>query len=154
MFKKILIPIDGSPLAKQAAQAGIDFAKSIDASVVIVNVLPPFSETFAYDSLASGYSFTIDDVNKAMQEEAEKGVKPIIDHAIASGVKVDSHSGVVSHHNVAEGIVETADALDCDLIFIGSHGRSGISRLLLGSVTAKVLPLATTAVLVHRAEEE
>jgi len=52
------------------------------------------------------------------------------------------------------GIVQVAEEDGCDLIFIGSHGRSGLSRLLLGSVTAKVLSLATTAVLVYRVKED
>ena len=61
-----------------------------------------------------------------------------------------SESRAVSNFNVADGIVQAAADQGCDLIFIGSHGRSGLSRLLLGSVTAKVLSLASTAVLVYR----
>ena len=60
----------------------------------------------------------------------------------------------MSNFNVADGIVQAAADQGCDLIFIGSHGRSGLSRLLLGSVTAKVLSLASTAVLVYRVKED
>ena len=55
---------------------------------------------------------------------------------------------------MADGVVQAAEEHGCDLIFIGSHGRSGLSRLLLGSVTAKVLSLAKTAVLVYRVKED
>lgn len=65
-----------------------------------------------------------------------------------------SESRAVSNFNVADGIVQAAADQGCDLIFIGSHGRSGLSRLLLGSVTAKVLSLASTAVLVYRVKED
>ena len=60
----------------------------------------------------------------------------------------------VTNFNVADGIVDAAQTHGCDLIFMGSHGRSGLSRLLLGSVTAKVLSLAHVAVLVYRVKEE
>jgi len=59
----------------------------------------------------------------------------------------------VSSFNVADGIVQAGADNGCDLIFIGSHGRTGLSRLLLGSVTVKVLGLARTAVLVYRVKD-
>ena len=152
MFKKILIPTDGSSAATQAAHAGIDFAKSIGAEVVVVSVAQPFAAAFAYDGLGSGYAFSEEDIDKSMLEQAEAYVQPIAERAREAGLRVDGRA--VSHINVAQGIVQAATDSGCDLIFIGSHGRSGLSRLLLGSVTAKVLPLASMAVLVHRAKEE
>jgi nucleotide-binding universal stress UspA family protein len=55
--------------------------------------------------------------------------------------------------NAASGIVNTAEHENCDMIFMGSHGRSGWSRLLLGSVASKVLPLAHISVRVHKAAQ-
>jgi len=66
---------------------------------------------------------------------------------------VTATSQTVSSFNVADGIVKAATDNGCDLIFIGSHGRTGLSRLLLGSVTVKVLGLAHTAVLVYRVKD-
>lgn len=151
MFKKILIPTDGSSLSDQAASAGIEFARSIGAEVVALCVTQPLAAAGVYDGLASGYVINEDDYDKAVIEQADKYLQRITERAGAAEVKTELQ--IVSSFNVADGIVQAAAEYDCDLIFIGSHGRSGLSRLLLGSVTAKVLPLATVAVLVYRAKD-
>ncbi|ETH51428.1 universal stress family protein [Bordetella pertussis H973] len=102
--------------------------------------------------MAAAYAITDEDYEKASAEQAEKYLKLILDRAETAGVKAESRA--VSNFNVADGIVQAAGEAGCDLIFIGSHGRSGLSRLLLGSVTAKVLSLAHTAVLVYRVKED
>ncbi len=152
MFKKILIPTDGSPLSAQAANAGISFARSVGADVVALYVTQPFAATIGFDGMAAAYAITDEDYEKASAEQADKYLKQITDRADTAGVK--SEARAVSNFNVADGIVQAAADAGCDLIFIGSHGRSGLSRLLLGSVTAKVLSLASTAVLVYRVKEE
>ena len=152
MFKKILIPTDGSPLSAQAANAGITFARSINASVVALNVTQPFAATIGFDGMAAAYAITDEDYEKAANDQADKYLKDIVDRAGIAGVPAEMRA--VSNFNVADGIVQAADEEGCDLIFIGSHGRSGLSRLLLGSVTAKVLSLATVGVLVYRVKEE
>lgn len=152
MFKKILIPTDGSPLSAQAANAGITFARSINASVVALNVTQPFAATIGFDGMAAAYAITDEDYEKAANDQADKYLKNIVDRAGTAGVPAEMRA--VSNFNVADGIVQAADEEGCDLIFIGSHGRSGLSRLLLGSVTAKVLSLATVGVLVYRVKEE
>lgn len=152
MFKKILIPTDGSPLSAQAANAGITFARSIGASVVALNVTQPFAATIGFDGMAAAYAITDEDYEKAANEQADKYLANIVDRAQTAGVPAEMRA--VSNFNVADGIVQAAEENKCDLIFIGSHGRSGLSRLLLGSVTAKVLSLATVGVLVYRVKEE
>ena len=152
MFKKILIPTDGSPLSAQAANAGITFARSIGASVVALNVTQPFAATIGFDGMAAAYAITDEDYEKAANEQADKYLANIVDRAQTAGVPAELRA--VSNFNVADGIVQAAEENSCDLIFIGSHGRSGLSRLLLGSVTAKVLSLATVGVLVYRVKEE
>ncbi|WP_447917766.1 universal stress protein [Achromobacter aegrifaciens] len=152
MFKKILIPTDGSPLSAQAANAGICFARSVGAEVVALYVTQPFAATIGFDGMAAAYAITDEDYEKASAEQADKYLKQITDRADTAGVK--SEPRAVSNFNVADGIVQAAADAGCDLIFIGSHGRSGLSRLLLGSVTAKVLSLASTAVLVYRVKED
>ena len=117
MFKKVLIPTDGSVLSAQSANKGICFAKKVGAEVVALHVTQPFAATVGFDGMAAAYAITDEDYDKTAAEQAHKYLK-------------------------------------ADLIFIGSHGRSGLSRLLLGSVTAKVLSLAKTAVLVYRVKEE
>ncbi len=152
MFKKILIPTDGSPLSVQSARAGVEFAKSVGAEVVALYVTQPFAATIGFDGMAAAYAITDESYEKAAAEQAAEYLKEIVDMANAAGVPVEQLS--VSNFNVADGIVQAAADKGCDLIFIGSHGRSGLSRLLLGSVTAKVLSLSTIAVLVFRVKEE
>ncbi|MFA5520958.1 MAG: universal stress protein [Castellaniella sp.] len=148
MFKKILIPTDGSPLSAQSANKGVCLAREIGAEVVALYVTQPFAATVGFDGMAAAYAITDEDYDKTAAEQADKYVKAVLDRAETAGVKASSK--IVSNFNVADGIVQSAEELGCDLIFIGSHGRSGLSRLLLGSVTIKVLSLARMAVLVYR----
>ena len=97
-------------------------------------------------------AFTDDDYEKATAEQAQKHLKSIVDRAETAGVKFSAHA--VSNFNIADGIVQAAVDYHCDMIFIGSHGRSGFSRLLLGSVTTKVLALTHNPVLVYRVKNE
>jgi nucleotide-binding universal stress UspA family protein len=152
MFKKILIPTDGSALSAQAANAGISFARSVGAEVVALHVGQPFAATIGFDGMAAAYAITDEDYEKATAEQAKKYLQAIVDRAETAGVKVTHDS--VTNFNVADGVVDAAQTHGCDLIFMGSHGRSGLSRLLLGSVTAKVLSLAHVAVLVYRVKDE
>lgn len=152
MFKKILIPTDGSALSAQSANAGVSFARSVGAEVVALYVGQPFAATIGFDGMAAAYAITDEDYEKASAEQAKKFLQAVVDRAQTAGVKVSSES--VTNFNVADGIVDAATKHGCDLIFMGSHGRSGLSRLLLGSVTAKVLSLAHVAVLVYRVKNE
>ena len=151
MFKKVLIPTDGSALSAQAANAGVSFARSVGAEVVALYVGQPFAATIGFDGMAAAYAITDEDYEKASAEQAKKYLQAVVDRAETAGVKVSSES--VTNFNVADGIVDAVSKHGCDLIFMGSHGRSGLSRLLLGSVTAKVLSLAHVAVLVYRVKE-
>lgn len=151
MFKKILIPTDGSELSVQAANKGVCLARTIGAEVVALYVTQPFAATVGFDGMAAAYAITDEDYEKTAAEQAEKYLQVILDRAQTAGVKASAEA--VSNFNVADGIVQAATDHGCDLIFIGSHGRSGLSRLLLGSVTLKVLGLAKTAVLVYRVKQ-
>lgn len=151
MFKKILIPTDGSTLSAQAANKGVSFARSIGAEVVALYVTQPFAATVGFDGMAAAYAITDEDYDKTAAEQAQKHIKAVLDRAETAGVKATGKA--VSNFNVADGVVQIAEDENCDLIFMGSHGRSGLSRLLLGSVTSKVLSLAKTAVLVYRVKE-
>lgn len=152
MFKKILIPTDGSTLSSQAANKGVLFAKQIGAEVVALHVAQPFAATVGFDGMAAAYAITDEDYEKTIADQAQKYLQAVADRAETAGVKVTKVAA--TNFNVADGVVQAAEEHGCDLIFIGSHGRSGLSRLLLGSVTSKVLGLAKTAVLVYRVNEE
>ncbi len=151
MFKKILIPTDGSVLSAQAANKGVSFARQIGAEIVALHVTQPFAATVGFDGMAAAYAITDEDYDKTAKEQSKKYLQQILDRAETAGVKATGKS--VSNFNVADGIVQAAEQEGCDLIFIGSHGRSGLSRLLLGSVTIKVLNIAKNTVLVYRVKE-
>ncbi len=151
MFKKILIPTDGSVLSAQAANKGVTFARQIGAEIVALHVTQPFAATVGFDGMAAAYAITDEDYDKTAREQSEKYLRQVLDRAETAGVKAVGKS--VSNFNVADGIVQAAAEEECDLIFIGSHGRSGLSRLLLGSVTIKVLNIAKNTVLVYRVKE-
>jgi nucleotide-binding universal stress UspA family protein len=152
MFNKILIPTDGSPLSAQSANAGISFARTNNAEVVAVYVTQPFASTIGFDGMAAAYAISDEDYDKVTADQAKVYLQQIVDRAETAGVKVTSHA--VSNFNVADGIVQAAKDNHCDMIFIGSHGRSGLSRILLGSVTTKVLSLTHTSTLVYRVKDE
>ncbi|MFW8565889.1 universal stress protein [Orrella sp. 11846] len=152
MFKKILIPTDGSKLSVQAANAGVIFAKSLGAEVVALFVGQPFAATVGFDGMAAAYAISDEDYEKATADQARQYLQSVLDRAETAGVKATSEA--LTNFNVADGIIDAYKEHGCDLIFIGSHGRSGLSRLLLGSVTAKVLSLSPGPVLVYRVKED
>jgi len=152
MFKKILIPTDGSPVSAQSANAGVLFAKSQGAEIVALFVTQPFAATIGFDGMAAAYAVSDQDYDKMAEDQAKKYLQSVVDRAQTAGVKATSHS--VSNFNIADGVVQAAKDYGCDMIFIGSHGRSGFSRVLLGSVTTKVLSMTHLPVLVYRPKEE
>lgn len=152
MFKKILIPTDGSELSAQAANKGVAFARQMGAEILALHVTQPFAATVGFDGMAAAYAITDEDYDKTAKEQSQKYLQQILDRAETAGVKATGKS--VSNFNVADGVVQAAEQEGCDLIFIGSHGRSGLSRLLLGSVTIKVLNMAKHTVLVYRVKDK
>lgn len=127
-------------------------ARTLGAEVVALYVTQPFAATIGFDGMAAAYAITDEDYEKASSEQAKKYVQAIVDRAQTGGVKATPL--VVSNFNVADGVDQAAKEHGCDLIFMGSHGRSGLSRLLLGSVTSKVLSISETSVLVYHVKHE
>jgi nucleotide-binding universal stress UspA family protein len=129
----------------------VTFARQIGAEVLALHVTQPFAATVGFDGMAAAYAITDEDYDKTAKEQSQKYLQQILDRAETAGVKATGKS--VSNFNVADGVVQVAEQEGCDLIFIGSHGRSGLSRLLLGSVTIKMLNMAKNTVLVYRVKE-
>src|SRR5271170_5682237 len=127
MYTNILIPTDGSELAGKAVQHGIALAKRIGAKVTALTVLPTF------------YTFTTDpqmiedtpaQYKTRMQENAEKTLGTVAVAAKAAGVACQTVQ--VEHEHPYRAIIDTAQLRGCDLIVMASHGRHGISAILLG----------------------
>jgi nucleotide-binding universal stress UspA family protein len=148
MFKHLLLPTDGSKLSDKAVQRGIELAKELGARVTSVHIIPEFrmmaDESFVLPTSAD-LKRRYDKESKA---RAEKMLAKIGERAKTAGLK---YEGVCVMGDVPyEYIIETAKKKKCDLIMMASHGRRGLSGLLLGSETAKVLTHSKIPVLVVR----
>jgi nucleotide-binding universal stress UspA family protein len=145
MYKHVLIPTDGSELSSKAEAAGLAMAKSLDAKVTALTVTPPFQFIGTEPMVLVA---TEPEYEKAQTARAEKTLERVRMTAAAIGVPVETLRTVSSHP--FEAIIATAKERGCDLIYMASHGRSGLSGLLLGSVTTKVLTHSKIPVLVYR----
>ena len=145
MYTHILIPTDGSDLSWKAVREGIALAKALNARVTALTVSPPF-RAFAVDALM--VTDTPEQYRKDCEAMAERYLGVATEAAKLAGVSCEA-AHVVSDHPY-QAIIETAKSKGCDLIFMASHGRKGVSALLLGSETTKVLTHSKIPVLVCR----
>lgn len=145
MFKRILVPTDGSEPSQRAVLAGIDFAKDLGAEVVALTVIPKF-HTFTYKT--EMLEDTQEEFAIESHEHAKRVLSFVLDAAREAGVACSGEQ-VVSD-DPWQTIIDTAQTRQCDLIAMGSHGRRGVKGLLLGSETQKVLVHSNVPVLVYR----
>jgi nucleotide-binding universal stress UspA family protein len=146
MYRHILIPTDGSKLAHQAVVHGLSLAKAIGAKVTALTVEASFNVYDVPPSRANLMSDAFEEYAKHAREHATSVLNGIADDAKAAGVQCETMQVIQDHPYKA--IIATAKERDCDLIVMGSHGRSGIAAIVLGSVTSKVLAHTTIPVLV------
>jgi nucleotide-binding universal stress UspA family protein len=144
MYQHILIATDGSELAGRAVSAGLELAQALRAKVTAVTATEPWSSMVTGEA---ALSFPIEDYEKAAAENAARILSAVSETAGQAGVACET-----LHVNdfPADGIVETAKARGCDLIVMASHGRRGLSKLILGSQASRVLALSPVPVLVCR----
>lgn len=145
MYKRILVPTDGSDLSEQATSAAIDFARLCGAEIVAFSVAEPYPLMPATEGglvIDEGYE------TRALQEAALQYVDKVADAARRAGVHCITATAMsmVPH----EEIIHAANEHQCDLIFMASHGRRGLSKLLAGSVTQNVLVHSSIPVMVLR----
>src|SRR5690349_3184054 len=143
MYRNILIATDGSELASGAARQAIALAKSLAAKVTVLKVSEPFHW---YDpdlpvDLQPGYV-------QAERRDATAILARLADAAASAGVPCETVH--IEQGPPYRSIIETAQANNCDLIVMGSHGRSGIAAVVLGRHTVKVLTHSKIPVLVYR----
>ena len=143
MYKRILIATDGSDKSKQAAEEGIELAKALGAQVIALNVVNEVVIASAVRQLGSD--------RKEVEGKLKSAGQKAVDELKAMGAKMGvSVKTIVSIGAPANTVIDTASTEKADLIVMGSHGESGASKLLIGSVVQKVLYWATIAVLVVR----
>lgn len=145
MYKRILLPTDGSEASRRAIQSGIAFARSIGAELVALTVTPPF-HTFTFDS------DMIEQTPKEYAQASEASARRLLDEVLAAArdAGVSCTAEQRASDEPYEAIIATARERKCDLIAMASHGRRGIKAVLLGSVTQKVLVHSAIPVLVYR----
>jgi nucleotide-binding universal stress UspA family protein len=144
MFKKILLPTDGSELSSKAIEGGLAFAKALNAGVVGLTVIEPYS----YSNLSEYRPETLDDYEQRVMKVAAERLGSIADAAAKAGIPVETVT--VKSFSPFEAIIDTAKGKHCDVIFMASHGRRGLSAVLLGSETQKVLTHSAIPVMVYR----
>lgn len=135
-FDAILVPTDGSDTANAAATHAIRLATMTDAAIHVVHVVDLNALTGDYDSGA---------VLEALEEEGKRAVDDVIERAEEADVR--SVEASVLSGTPAKAIVDYANERDVGLVVMGTHGRSGLDRYLIGSVTEKVVRLAEMPVL-------
>jgi nucleotide-binding universal stress UspA family protein len=147
MFKHLLLPTDGSSISKKAVKRGIDLAKKSGARVTAIHVVPEFKLM-----VDEGITMLNPSLKKRFEDEgrarAQKMLDDIAKQARARGVRCATLC--VASDLPYQQIIAAARRKKCDLILMASHGRRGLSSLLLGSETAKVLLHTKVPVLVVR----
>jgi nucleotide-binding universal stress UspA family protein len=139
-FKKILIATDGSDNSKNAVNSGIEIAKINNADVYAVYVIPPVSAPAAQ----RGRSWA-ESIRQDLTEDGKKATKDVEDAAKGTGINVET---ILLEGNPSEEIINFAEKNDMDLIVLGSLGKSGIEKFLIGSVAEKVVRNAKKQVLI------
>lgn len=144
MFKKILVPTDGSEVSAKAIQTAVQTAKLSGGALFALSVKDPFP----YSAISEMQPVPPQEFFDAQERIAVARVKEVIDAAKAAGVSCTGHTVEALHP--WEAILDHAKAQQCDLIIMASHGRRGLNAILLGSETQKVLTHSALPVLVVR----
>lgn len=147
MFKNILVPTDGSELSDSTVVRAVSFAKEAGAHITFFYAQPDFPMPI-YGEGALIDPTTPEQFSRAAAAEAEAILSRARSSAEAAGV--ESSGDTLVSEVPYEAIIEAAERNACDLIFMASHGRRGLSGLLLGSETQKVLTHSKIPVLVYR----
>jgi len=144
MFQRILIPTDGSDITKKAVDTAIGLARSLSAKVYTISVKEPFP----YSAISEMQPTPPQEFFDAQERIASQRIKAVHDACTAAGLECEAHTVEALHP--WEAIIEHAQRMGCDLLVMASHGRRGVSALLLGSETQKVLTHSKLPVLVVR----
>jgi nucleotide-binding universal stress UspA family protein len=142
MFKRILVPTDGSDITSKAIDTAIDLAKAGGGQMFAVSIKEPFP----YSAISEMQPVPPQEFYDAQERIAAGRVKAVVDAAMAAGVACGGHTVEALHP--WEAILDHAKAQQCDLIVMASHGRRGVAALLLGSETQRVLIHSTLPVLI------
>jgi nucleotide-binding universal stress UspA family protein len=147
MFKRIMIPTDGSALAGKAVRAGMEMAKALGARVVGYYAVESVDQLYRAEGYRAPPS-AIKDLQGRLAERGEKILAGISKAAMEAGVPCEVL--MTSPGTPHQGIIDVAKKKKCDVIFMATHGRGRLASLVNGSVTQKVLAQSKIPVLVYR----
>lgn len=147
MFRHVLVPTDGSELSGKAVGHAVSFAKDAGARITFYYAKQDFPLSL-YGEGALVEPISPEAFAQMMDTKAKEVLDKALDQAKAAGVQAEATSTVSDSPYM--GIIAAAKAGQCDLIFMASHGRRGLSGMLLGSETQKVLTHSSIPVLVYR----
>ncbi len=149
MYQRILVPIDGSPTSDQGLDEAIKLSKLTGASLRLIHVLDPLTFATGFEP----YAVYAGDLIPRMEEVGNQVLQQGKERAQAAGVKADSllFDGLAAR--VSETVIQQAKDWGADLIVIGTHGRRGVGRFVMGSDAEQIVRLAPVPVLLVRAPE-
>ena len=147
LYKRILVAIDGSPTSDKALDEGIRLARSDGASLLLLHVVDELGYVKGFES-AMNY---VNEIVPLMREAGEKLLARARQKALDQGVTADGMLLVAGAGRVSEHVNEQARLAGAELIVVGSHGRRGVGRVLLGSDAEQIVRHATLPVLIVRA---
>ena len=142
MFKRILVPTDGSDITSKAINTAIDLALVGAGQMFVISVKEPFP----YSAISEMQPVPPQEFYDAQERIAASRVKAVVDAAGSADVACSGHTVEALH--AWEAILDHAKSQQCDLIVMASHGRRGVAALLLGSETSRVLTHSDVPVLV------
>jgi nucleotide-binding universal stress UspA family protein len=142
MYKRILVPVDGSPTSDKALAAALQLAREGGGTVRVVH---------AFDDLAflSGYEYD-GNVLRAARAQADKVLSTAQESAAAAGVTADAKLLETRGSRLGDAVADEARSWQADLVVVGTHGRRGVGRVLLGSGAEQVIRMAPVPVLTVR----
>ncbi len=146
MFKHIILATDGSPASAHAAQLAVDLARIHGSKLTAVYVVDPYPYIGVGEINPMGFQAYM----SAAQDQASQAHAQVQALCKQGSQPIAMEARLVEEVGAANGIVQTAEAMGADLIVLGSHGRGGIARLMLGSVSTKVVAESKVPVLVTR----
>jgi nucleotide-binding universal stress UspA family protein len=132
MYKKILVPLDGSKLAGCALPHAESLAHAYDATLLLISVISPANIVGRTPADMEAFQTSLDE----LRTEAENYLNGLAGEFAEKNIKAEIHVGI---EPVVGEIIETAEKHDVDLVLIASHGRSGLERVFFGSVASGVL---------------
>jgi nucleotide-binding universal stress UspA family protein len=149
VYQRILVPIDGSPTSDKALTTAIQMAQAFGARLRLIHVMEETAYLTGYDPFG-GYA---GDLIRIMRESGEKILEEGMKAVQAAGVAVDTMLIDELGQRLGEAVANGAKLWNADLIVVGTHGRRGVGRLLMGSGAEQIIRQAPMPVLVVRSPE-